>query len=310
MVRMTGRTPILVPEHLKNEPVMHAFDPELGWTNKSGAYTVPPYSPQGSTINVTMNQNGSRKTSLENIVGDSRSAVIFVGGSYTQGWAVSDEDTFSWKLQERFPELDIANYGTGGYGTYQSFLTAKRVLKQYPEGSHFIYCLVYFHDSRNVATVSHLRALASSARRGHVLLPYVSTDENGELIYHQPEKYLTLPLRNSSALVAFVERVFMKIKTLGREEIKQKAIEKLLLEINEYLKSHKMRFSVVILRADSPQVSHYLEFFNQSKIDAKDCSIDLAPELRVEGEGHPNPIAHQQWADCIAPLVSVSETAN
>ena len=39
----------------------------------------------------------------------------------TQGWAIDDNETYPWKLQKRYPSLNVLNYGTGGYGSYQSF---------------------------------------------------------------------------------------------------------------------------------------------------------------------------------------------
>src|SRR5262249_12408647 len=47
---------------------------------------------------------------------------LFIGCSFTQGWAISDQETFPWGVQEHFPAARVLNAGTAGYGTYQSLL--------------------------------------------------------------------------------------------------------------------------------------------------------------------------------------------
>jgi len=49
-----------------------------------------------------------------------------VGCSFTQGMGVVDEDTFSYLLNAHYPYLMFRNFGTGGYGTYQSFTSRLR----------------------------------------------------------------------------------------------------------------------------------------------------------------------------------------
>lgn len=57
--------------------------------------------------------------------------VAFIDASWTFGTGVADEDTFIYKLNERYPEAAFDNYGVGGYGPAQSLELLKRhVLQQ------------------------------------------------------------------------------------------------------------------------------------------------------------------------------------
>jgi lysophospholipase L1-like esterase len=107
---------------------MHEFDRLLGWRPKPGRYVYPVGVEAKTPIRFTILADGSRVTAgeRENRV----RPVLVLGDSFTQGWAVSDEETYAWKLQERFPTARFVNYGTAGYSTYQSLLRLKVALKQ------------------------------------------------------------------------------------------------------------------------------------------------------------------------------------
>ena len=79
---------------------------------------------------------------------------------------ISDEDTLAWKLQQRFPEARVSNFGTGGYGGYQSLLFMERELPRLGAGSVVLYVFTGHHTARNVAPRSWMRLLAQSLGRG------------------------------------------------------------------------------------------------------------------------------------------------
>ena len=45
-----------------------------------------------------------------------------------------------------------------------------------------------------------------------VALPYASIDDDGNIIRHKPVKYLKLPLREKSTVIAKIEKRIMKYK--------------------------------------------------------------------------------------------------
>ena len=95
----------------------------LGWTNRPGAHIDAPW------WTATFWTDGSRPTRPDPAT-TARDVILVLGCSYTQGYGVGDADTFAWKLQQRFPRYDVRNFGTGGYGTYQSLLRFRRMVRQ------------------------------------------------------------------------------------------------------------------------------------------------------------------------------------
>lgn len=77
------------------------------------------------------------------------------GCSYGFGWAVADEQTFPWLLQERNPHWHVCNFAAGGYGTTQNLLHLMRQIQvEKPD-----LVIFNFHDDhiwRNVAAPSML----------------------------------------------------------------------------------------------------------------------------------------------------------
>lgn len=55
----------------------------------------------------------NRKYKLNN----SGEKVLVLGDSFTFGWLIKDEDTFVYKLADRFKEYEFINAGVGGHGT-------------------------------------------------------------------------------------------------------------------------------------------------------------------------------------------------
>ena len=144
-LRFLGYGPFSPVVH-PNEQLIHTPDPILGWKNREGAYFVPPYSPGEKEINYTFFSDGSRATSAQQD-GSPKSddGLIVVGGSFSRGFAISDENTFACKLQERFPFLSVVNYGTAGYGTYQSLLILEQALPNIEAPKFIVYGFFHGH---------------------------------------------------------------------------------------------------------------------------------------------------------------------
>ena len=106
--------------------------------------------------------DGSRATGSSQDV-DAES-LILVGGSLTQGFAVSDHETFAWKLQQKHPGVTVTKYGTGAYGTYQSLLTLEQVFARQETPALVLYGFYEGHtqwrtDPIAIAFVFGLRSL-------------------------------------------------------------------------------------------------------------------------------------------------------
>ncbi len=308
LMRLMGVQPWRTVER-SNEPSMHEPDPVLGWRNKEGTYEFPPYVPSGMTIHATFLGNGGRATSTvekhPNVEPNKLGALVITGGSYTQGWAISDHETYAWKLQNRYPHLEVINYGTGAYGTYQSLLLMERELPKLKSPKLVLYGFIDHHEIRNVATARWLRKLSRWSRRGHVHVPYATVSENCELVRHPPEDYgRPFPLRDSLAIAEFAERIYKELKIrIAREHQKRQVTECLLLKLNTISQAHGAQFAVAILEAEPETKTHYKDFLKQRQILAIDCAYPRTPETMVLGEGHPNGEMNTRWVECMGKVL-------
>jgi hypothetical protein len=298
LVRACGRGPWYKERIAANEPVLHEPDPVLGWKSKPGHFVIPPYVPGGDPIEETILERGERRTGTAPIRDDLPSLVL-VGGSFTEGWAVSDDETDAWKLQAALPGIQVLDFGTSAYGTYQSLLMLERQLPRLTAPRFVLYGFIEDHEVRNVAPHYWMGILAALSHRGHVDVPYVTLDGHGGLVRHPPERYLALPFHEYSALIATVEAGYMKFKTRGRLAQKTPVTEELLREMDRRSTEAGATFVTVALYADQATRDHYRGFLERSGIRYVDCHHEMTEDLKVPGEGHPNGKLHAIWARCI-----------
>ena len=246
---------------------------------------------------MTFISHGQRLTRAKETV--SNTEFVIVGGSYTQGWAIDNEETFSWKLQKQYPSLNVLNYGTGGYGSYQSLLVLEKELPRLASPKTVLYGFIQHHEDRNVASDYWLDLLSKFSKRGHVFLPYVTFEKDKGLVRHPPERYSALPFRESLATIALIEKIYMKLKTRNRKSQKRLVTEQVLLEMKRVTEQYDAKFVVALFDIHSDTISHYKRFFQTHNIRYIDCVFPLTPELKVAGEGHPNGRMNSLWAECI-----------
>jgi hypothetical protein len=298
LLRLSGRQPWRYLGVQSREPVMHDPDPQLGWLPRPGRHRVPAYSPEGQDIDFTLLADGARATGSPARNGPA--AVAFVGCSLTQGWAISDEETFAWRIQERFPSLRVANYGTGAYGTYQSLLVMERLLARPDPPRLVLYGFMEEHESRNVAHPIWLRTLDLYSKGGMIATPYCTLDDSGHLVRHPPVQHPQWPLRTSLASVSLLEQRYADVAGAARAAQARPVTEQLLLEMDRLARSRGVQFGVILLRASPAAKAHYVGFLQRHRIDFVDCAVPLGRGMQVPGEGHPNGQANAVWAACIA----------
>jgi len=203
LVRAAGRTPWRPLEVDRDEPTAHEPDPVLGWRARPGSHVFPPRSPGAGPVRMTFHEEGDRAAG-DPAPGVSR-VLLFVGGSYTQGWAVSDGQSFPALLQERFPTWRVENFGTAAYGTYQSLLVLEERVRLGDPVRAVVYGFIADHERRNVADPLWLKTLSLLSRRGAVDVPYCTIDDEGELVRHPPARHPQWPLHERLATIALLE---------------------------------------------------------------------------------------------------------
>lgn len=302
ILRLVGFKPWEYASLDNSEQVVHEFDSFLGWKNKAGQYLIPAYSQQGKDFQITFNDDGWRITGNQSV--NTTDEIIIVGGSYTLGWGISDDETYSWKLQEKYPSLKVLNYGTDAYSTYQSLLVLERELPSSKSPLFVLYGFIDHHEVRNVAPANWLKILARYSKRSHIDVPYVTVDSNGMLIRHPSEHYIALPFRESLALIAFIEDYYMRLQSKDRASQKRLATEKLLIEMNRLSNLKSAQFLAVLLQLGPETLNHYLSFFQKNNIDYINCIYPIPPEMRVPGDMHPNGKIHSLYAECISEALN------
>jgi len=100
------------------------YDEELGWICRPNVRIDSLYGPG---LGLTTNAQGLRaKESYTPAVPPGRFRVICLGDSFTQGYGVSDEETYPAQMEAACPRVQAINMGQVGYGIDQAYLWYKR----------------------------------------------------------------------------------------------------------------------------------------------------------------------------------------
>jgi hypothetical protein len=147
---------------------------------------------------------------------DGKEQIITLGCSYTQGWAISDHETYAWNLRARFPSVEILNYGTGGYSTYTTVLVLEKLFQSSQRIKLAIYGFLAFHEDRNVDTGKWLELLSLYSRRNHLFVPYCTLDGEENLTRNPPTSYPVWPLREVFVSVNDLQKIYTRMATIDR----------------------------------------------------------------------------------------------
>lgn len=281
--------------------VLHEPDPVLGWRNKAGSFVWPERVPGTGDIRMTFWEGGLRATAPRRVARDRR--LLVLGCSYSQGWAVSDEQTYPWRLQSAFPWLEVLNYGTAAYGTYQSLLALERYFASgEPVPELLIYGFVPFHAPRNVAAPSWLRGLALVGDASTLRIPHATAGLPHRAARQPPISYPTSIVSEWSAAVALALDAGVEIGGRARALQAEQVTRALLREMKSSTDRRGVPLLVVLLaRGTPPETKAWTRFFSRSEIAMVDCSHpdQEASVMRVPGYGHPNADMNLHWFQCI-----------
>ena len=290
---------------LQDQPISFIEDTVLGWRPKTGKYTLKPWSKNGKATILTNLEDGGRLTGYNN----KKEKIIFLGGSFTKGWAVDDNKTFSWLLQKKIKNYKIKNYGVSGYGGVQSFLKLQNIFENQNNIKLVIYGFIPHHEVRNIASGSWMYWLNTASRgtEGKLSLPYASIKDK-KLKIHKPKQYLKLPFGNKSALIAKIEKRALKLNSFRRSFHETKISQEIILSMKKISEENKSRFAFLILqKIPGEKFIKYKEFFKKNSVDHINCYFQEGKEYIVEGEGHPNEIGHKSVSECIYDQLSFKD---
>ena len=221
------------------------------------------------------------------------------------------EHGFGWLLDARFPGLSVDNYGTGGYGTYQSLLLLEELFGRADFRPRLvIYGFAAFHGERNVGAYRHVVTLRTQV--GERLAPPHVLIAQGELAHRAPFYIRGWPLEDRSALVSLVHLSQLRWTLRGREEQIEPVTQRLLARMDRLARDRGSRLLVAILEGQPREregQAPYARFLQEQGIAYVDCihpEYGDDPRLRLGGSGHPSPVLHAAWADCIAAWITAN----
>jgi|SRR3989338_1046050 len=245
----------------------------------------------------TINSKGFRGTELE----DGKRNVIMLGDSYTFGWGVKDNETFSYILEKKLASIDkeyrVVNMGVSGWGLFQEKIQLERTYEDY--------------------------------RPKIVVLTIISDDLRRKEIQNKNEKVEFLKkMENSgwifsnSATLQFIQNFILK-KTYVKYKIKDKTISELWKTEEIKLKSiHNITRNInatLILIFYPDRNPEFYEPLSEIKgwdktVVIDDLQIYFEPfeieDLHTD-DGHPTSLAHKIIAERIfikikknSPLIS------
>lgn len=276
----------------------------LGWRARPGRYELPAYSEGAPRAQVTIWEGGLRATARERH--PRAQQILVLGCSYTQGWAVSDAETYAFKLQQRFPNQEVLNAGTSAWGTYQSLLRLEEQLRS-AATAPVVVIVGFFgeHATRNVADPRWLRLLSRLSSRGHVALPYCRLAGSGGLDCFPPRAYAWPDLDRHSALAMLAREALDEWLRAGPVAQKQEVTARLLERMQQTAAGAGSRLLVAALHLFEAERDFYLPRLAADGIPVVDCVFpDMTdPRFSVPGEGHPNGRMHTRWARCIEPAL-------
>ena len=226
MLRFFGYTPW---KYIDDRTGINKSDDTKGWIAKEGSHEIIASKEYMEKTTINILEEGNRFTGLDS---KKKEKIIIIGGSFTQGWGVNDNETYSFNLQTELKNYEIANFGQSGYGTVQSYLLLKEILNKYDNIKLVLYGFIDHHEYRNVARAEWLETLLKFSGKNNKLkpkIPYAILDLENKITIKDPISYIKLPLREFSALVTVIEKIYMKKITKSRKKIQKDLVNKLSL---------------------------------------------------------------------------------
>jgi hypothetical protein len=277
-------------------------DAYLGWKARQGQFTLvwADGSSGGHPFHYTNWSEGRRATSEQEPPRiPTRPQILFFGDSYMQGYGLSDSETLPWIVQQRHPELQVSNYGTGLYGTYQSYLAMRKQVRQ-PASVYYLFSA--FHEDRNVGAPSFLRIMKKSPSGW--FYPYAELS-GGKLNEGRSEGEVMWPLSRHFRTVALVQDYDLIIKSYLRVREKRKATQTILVEMNDLVRSASGTFTVILFDMDPEERQAYRHFLESQRIAFVDCDRPerMDPKLRLP-DGHPARKLNELLAGWIEPVAT------
>ncbi len=280
---------------------LYLSDPDLGYVYRPGRHRIE--MRWGKVFHTSNALDGLRITRPSTGASEApdpstsgRAAVWIFGGSFTYGWLLEDDETFPWKLQERFPELDLVNFGVGGYGTLHALIQYEAALTQRPAPWVVLIAYNWFHARRNTSPRARHKALRPQTSMGLIAIPRARLVE-GELRREVvPLHYRGLPFYRQSALSNFIDELYNRVET--RSVDGDGVTRAILGRFAELALGHGSELVLAGL-SDHPRTHAMLSYARQIGARTVDIAVDttLPGASHAPYDNHPSASTNTTYAD-------------
>jgi hypothetical protein len=277
--------------------------PVLGFMSSPNVVdkTVDAIAVCGTRVRYRMSSDaeGRRPTSRTPRLESAENVFVF-GCSASYGWLLSDEDTYSWLLQESLPEANVYSFAEPGYGTHHALL---QLMEQIRAGRIPKVCVIAYlptmadgpwgHPDRNVANPINIYAIASQSEFSEYIskmsFPRAKIDPEGRVSI----SYIPMDLRGLDDVpreAIEVDRVHTHFVTAGLVDV-----------IMGLAKQHGFTVLWAKLRPDNlDTIARTLS--ERFGIEMLDLVVPLddpnALEYRVaKADSHPSALSHRIYHD-------------
>jgi len=224
--------------------------PALGYSHIPGEYTIT--LRDTLSFKVTHLPNTLRITKpIEAYETDQKKPAIYVFGcSWTYGWVLNDEETYTWVLQERFPECDVVNFGVIGYGTIHSLVQFREALEKHKPAKVAIAAYGSFHDNRNTFLRNRRKLVATVNKLGPMIQPCGRLGKDGKLHHRLAEVvYREFPFMKHSALIHYLEQRYNQFE--DRLYHSHRVSEAIIVEMHHLAQKNGCQFVLAGIESDS-----------------------------------------------------------
>lgn len=135
-------------------------DPVYGFSHKPNSSGIHQTSDFRATYTIDANQGRVVETPVQ-----PKAKLLLLGGSYTFGHGVNDDDCFASLVAENFPEVEVVNRGVMGWGTSQSMLALDEALAGSDPPDVVIYSMIPHHVNRNYIRRSWVESISTWSHR-------------------------------------------------------------------------------------------------------------------------------------------------
>ena len=300
LLRVAGYLPLqLKPNRFfvdNSETTWSVPDKDVGWLNKPGLSI----SIEEGNAPMTFWSHGRRASRKYDKFDNYYLNIMLSGGSNAQSYGVEDEKTFAFLLGNSLPGVRVDNFGTGGYGTVQSYMLAKRTLEHFyinQKPDLIILSISDSHFNRNVSDYSWMRSI--SDKNGYYVSPPHYRLSYGEVEFHPFKVIKPWVFETSSSMLTLLHFLVNKHVSYSTSSYSNEITFFALNSFKEMASENQSDFLVLILEDYSGKSEFLLK---SSGINYLNCSgfEKTNPKLYLLGGGsHPNDKFHQHYAECL-----------